>query len=208
MNSSAANEQVLKLRRNLGEDYWDVIQFVRQDVIRSIPSQISVVQEEIQKHFSQKYASEDGGWRSVAPWETTFDMMSCFAARLLVGNGLCDDEVFIKKMGQFTRGVSIECILLHKLPDFATSLLGPFLPAKNRVRDLTQMLKDPIMACVYQSQNGTFEMREKMDYPVRLLSPLCNCLSQNHLTKYLKLELLSPAPTHRSYPPQTSSYHQ
>jgi hypothetical protein len=151
----------LYLARSLGEDYWDVVPFVRQNVVRSIGGQVSSVRDEISRQFIKHFSPKGGeAWASVPIWATAFTMMSSIASRFLVGQPLSSDEAFVKMISKFTRGVGVESVLLRQFPTALRPWIAKLLPAKSKVRIIKEMMRPYVMACLRETEDGKVVMQE------------------------------------------------
>jgi hypothetical protein len=151
----------LYLARALGDDYWDVIPWVRQNVIRSIGGQVSTVRDEISRQFLKHFSPKQGeSWASVPIWATTFTVMSTIVSRFLVGQPLSNDEAFVKMVGKFARGVGVESVLLRQFPTRLRPWIAKLLSAKSRVNFLKEKLRPYIMACLRETEDGKVVMQE------------------------------------------------
>jgi hypothetical protein len=155
------------LSRSLGPNYFDVIPFVRQNVMRSMAGQVSPVRKEISLQLSKHFTTpnDSAAWRSVPVWPITFTMMCSIAARFLVGELLCHNEAFTKKIGEFTRAVSIEAMLLRKFPAVVRPVVVKFLKSKARVRSIKEMLRQQVMACMMETVDGAVVLAERESSP-------------------------------------------
>jgi len=158
------------LSRSLGDDYWDVITFVRTTVMRSIAAQVSPVRDEIAVQFRKHFTSSAGNeiWCSVPIWPTTFIMMSSIASRFMVGRPLSDDEDFTSMISKFARGVGVEAFLLQKFPLFIKPWAVKLLSTKKRARFLKEKLKPYVMASLKETDDGQVVLKEREISPVRI----------------------------------------
>jgi hypothetical protein len=151
----------LYLAHSLGDDYWDVILWVRQNVTRSIGGQVSPVRDEISrqflKHFSPKQSEP---WASVPIWATTFMMMSSMVSGFFVGQPLSNDETFVKMIRNFTKGVGVESVLLRQFPKALRPWIVKLLGSKSRVRIIKEKLRPYVMDCLKETENGKIVMQD------------------------------------------------
>jgi hypothetical protein len=161
--------QFLLLGRSIGHDYHDVIPFMRANVMRSIPGLVPVIREKVASQFEHCYSSPDGSWRSAPLWQTSFDMMSCIAARYMFGAALSDDPVFIDRIAEFVQAVSIEGLLLAQFPKFLKPVIILFLPSQKRFRSLRELLRDAILESLEETNDGSAVLREREVKPVGTL---------------------------------------
>lgn len=145
---------------------------MRQNVVRSIDGHVSPVRDEISRQFLKHFTPKEGqAWASVPIWSTTFTMMSSIASRFLVGQPLSNDEEFLEMIGNFTRGVDVESVLLRQFPTILRPLIAKFLGSKSRVYFLKEKLRPYVMACLRETEDGKVVLLEHEPYFVRLCLP-------------------------------------
>jgi len=133
-----------------------------------MPNLAAPVLDEIRYQMSQHIDTpgKSGEWRSVPVWPTTFTMMTAIATRFLVGKEFSRNDAFTKKIGEFTRAVSIESIFLKGLPALARPIAIKFLHSKKRYCTLREMLRKPIMALLAVNEEGKVVMATRESSPV------------------------------------------
>jgi hypothetical protein len=128
---------------------------MRANVMRSIPGLVPVIREKVASQFECYYSSPEGSWRSAPLWKTTFDMMSCIAARFIFGAALSNNPFFIDRITEFVRAVSMEALLLAQFPKFLKPVIIFFLPSRKRFRLLRGLLRDTILESLEEADDGS-----------------------------------------------------
>jgi hypothetical protein len=171
---------VLVIAPFLTPDYGDVVNFVRQDVTRSIEILIPPMIEEVKLVFAQNFppagstpASDtqdsEKPFSQVAIHPATLVSVGSVTSRMLFGKKYSHDKTFTDTACSLARSIGLNSLFLPSVPSFLIPLLVLILPTRRLALFLQNKIKDDILSV---KDTPVSELREQLSGPNAGLLPL------------------------------------
>ncbi len=129
-----------------------MVNFVRQDVSRSISAMLPFLADEIQKMFKKGFPptdattfDEDGvTWYETQLYPTVLGGVGCIASRMFAGKKYAEDIEWTGTAAAWANNVIISSWFLKRVPRFLLPIVTKFMPAVKRVQTLKDMVREDV----------------------------------------------------------------
>lgn len=162
--------QKINLIPVLGDDYGDFATFVAKDLNHSIqlmvPGLVATTHRAIRRNFHHKQNEfmESGQlYYATTIYPALLASLGSMVSRVFVGESFSKDDIWIQHLRDFIAAVSIQGVLLRRVPNFMKPLVTKIFSAGRRAAGLKDMLRDTVLENVKIANGSAIEQEASKD---------------------------------------------
>lgn len=104
---------------------------VHRSLARHLPTIVPGIAEEVINSVDAGFGTDTSGFKTIKLWDAWLRVVPQVTNRVLVGDKLCRNQDFNKRMVSFVDAIIINCFILNMVPTLLHPLVGPLVALPN-----------------------------------------------------------------------------